>query len=81
MTLQDAIELVTIGAARQGYRTYPGSGGLWAGDKELLLSSLTRLGHVTTNDGGVHLRFSALPESSKAVTPTGICRTGTLLGG
>jgi hypothetical protein len=30
--LADAIELVHIGAGKHGYRSYPGSGGLWVGD-------------------------------------------------
>jgi hypothetical protein len=29
--LVDAIELVRIGAGRAGYRSYPGTGGVWAG--------------------------------------------------
>ncbi len=30
--LADAIELARIGAGKQGYRSYPGTGGIWAGD-------------------------------------------------
>jgi hypothetical protein len=31
MTLEEAIEIADIGAGRYGYRTYGGSGGMWAG--------------------------------------------------
>jgi hypothetical protein len=29
--LVDAVELIRIGAGKQGYRSYPGTGGIWAG--------------------------------------------------
>lgn len=32
--LEDAIEIIRIGAGKQGYRNYPGSGGIWAGRNE-----------------------------------------------
>jgi hypothetical protein len=32
--LKDAIEIVKTGAGRRGYRSYPGTGGIWCGDNE-----------------------------------------------
>jgi hypothetical protein len=32
--LVDAIELARIGAGKQGYRSYPGTGGVWAGGND-----------------------------------------------
>jgi hypothetical protein len=34
MPLKDAVELVRIGAGKRGYRSYPGTGGIWAGDND-----------------------------------------------
>jgi hypothetical protein len=31
--LEDAIELARIGTGKQGYRSYPGTGGIWAGEE------------------------------------------------
>jgi hypothetical protein len=32
--LTDAIELIRIGAGAAGYRSYPGTGGMWAGGND-----------------------------------------------
>lgn len=32
--LEEAIELIKIGAGKEGYRSYPGTGGIWAGRNE-----------------------------------------------
>jgi hypothetical protein len=32
MTLEDAIEIISIGAGKDGYRSYADTGGIWAGD-------------------------------------------------
>lgn len=33
-TIKDAIEIASIGAGKEGYRSYPGTGGIWAGRNE-----------------------------------------------
>jgi hypothetical protein len=38
--LEDAIELVRIGAGKVGYRSYPGTGGIWAGNNDGLADAV-----------------------------------------
>ena len=38
--LEDAIELVRIGTGKVGYRSYPGTGGIWAGNNDGLADAV-----------------------------------------